>query len=113
MKISFATAKLQKLCNSDKKLRGEFGPACAKKIRHRLSELEAAVCLEDMRQLPQARCHELKANRKGQLAVDLEHPKRMIFEPDHDPKPELSGGGLDWKKVTHVCIVEIKDYHKG
>lgn len=111
MEISFATARLQKLCNNDKKLRGEFGAVCAKRIRHRLTELGAASCLEDLRHLPQARCHELTGDRKGQLAVDLEHPKRLIFEPDHDPRPQLAAGGLDWKKVTRVYILEIKDYH--
>lgn len=111
MEISFATAKLQKLCNSDSKLRGEFGPVCAKKIQRRLAEMKAANCLEDLRHLPQARCHELSADRNGTLAVDVEHPKRLIFEPDHDPIPELPGGGLDWRQVTSARILDITDYH--
>jgi plasmid maintenance system killer protein len=49
MEISFATQKLQKLCNNDKKLRGEFGPTCAQKVQRRLTELDAAECLEDLR----------------------------------------------------------------
>jgi len=111
MEISFAKSKLQSLCNNDRKLQGEYGPACAKKIKRRLAELEAAECLEDLRQLPRARCHELAADRKGQLAVDVEHPKRLIFEPDHQPVPAKPDGGLDWSKVTRIRVLEIVDYH--
>ena len=111
MEISFATPKLQKLCNNANKLRGEFGPKCAVKIQCRLAELGAAECLEDLRNLPGPRCHELKADRDGQLAVDLEHPKRLIFVPNHDPVPVGVNGGLDWQNVTQVQIIEICDYH--
>ena len=76
-----------------------------------MAELGAATTLEDMRLLPGARCHELTGDRKGQLAVDLVHPLRLVFEPDHDPQPEKADGGLDWIAVTKVVIVEIVDYH--
>lgn len=111
MEIRFATRKLRKLCNSGKKMRGDLGSTCAAKLERRLAELSAAECLEDLRNLPQARCHELTGDRKCQLAVDLEHPKRLIFEPDHEPRPENSGGGLDWSQVMQVRIIEIEDYH--
>ena len=111
MEISFAIAKFQKLCNSNTKLRGELGPTCAERLMRRLAELSAAECLEDLRYLPQARCHELKGDRRGQLAVDLEHPKRLIFEPDHNPRPQTPQGGLEWRLVTKVRIMEIADYH--
>ena len=59
MQISFATQKLQKICNNDKKMRGEFGVIGSERLRRRLDELLAAECLEDLRNLPQTRCHEL------------------------------------------------------
>lgn len=111
MEISFAKSKLQKLCNNSKKLRGEFGPKCADKISRRLAEMEAADCLEDMRFLPQCRCHELTGKYAGCLAVDLEHPYRLVFQPNHDPVPVEKGGGLCWVEVTHVLILEVTDYH--
>lgn len=110
MEVSFGTQKLQKLCNNDKKLKGEYGAVCAKKIQRRLAELSAAVCLEDLRYLP-GRYHELIADRKGQLAVDLKQPLRLVFEPDHQPFPTNSVGQLNWKQVTKVRILEIVDYH--
>jgi proteic killer suppression protein len=39
------------------------------------------------------------------------HPKRLIFEPDHETKPTKPDGGLDWQKVTRVLVLEIVDYH--
>lgn len=111
MEIRFAKSKLQKLCNNFKKLRGEFGPKCAKKIARRLAELEAAESLEDLRSLPQCRCHELTGDFDGCLAVDLEHPFRLIFQPDHNPPPRDRNDGLVWAEVTHVLILEVTDYH--
>ena len=64
-----------------------------------------------MRRLPQVRCHELKANRAGQLAVNLDQPYRLIFEPADDPLRRKGDGGLDWAKVTAVTILGVEDYH--
>jgi len=111
MEIRFATQRLQKLCNNSGKLRGVYGPECALKIQRRLDELKAADCLEDLRNLPGAKCHELKADREGQFSVYLEHPKRLIFVPDHEPVPVGTNGGIDWQQVTRVLVLEIVDYH--
>ena len=111
MDISFGSSKLQKTCNDSKKARREWGERRAKLVRVRLDDLQAADNLGVMRSIPQARCHELGANRAGQLAVDLDHPYRLIFEPAHDPLPEEEDGGLDWHRVTAITILEITDYH--
>jgi proteic killer suppression protein len=55
--------------------------------------------------------HELKGNRKGQLSLDLDHPYRLIFIPDHDPVPSTEDGGMDWGRVTAVKILGIEDTH--
>ena len=52
MDVSFSTAKLAKICSSEKKVRGEYGPRMAALIQQRLTELRAADTLEDMRHLP-------------------------------------------------------------
>lgn len=111
MEIGFANARLQKLCNSDKKLRSKYGPRMADLIQQRLLELRDACKLAIMRTLPGARCHELKQSLKGHLAVDLVHPDRLVFKPDHDLIPRKDDGGLDWEKVTKIEIVGIGDYH--
>jgi plasmid maintenance system killer protein len=111
MDILFKTKKFMKQCNTDALLVRAYGPRSAKLIRRRLDELRAVNCFEDMRSLPQARCHELKGNRAGQLSVDLEHPYRLLFRPAHDPAPQKAGGGLDWSKVTAIEIIGVEDTH--
>ena len=111
MEIHFAKPKLAKLCNSDKKLRGKYGPRMSSLIQQRLVELNDAESLEMLRYLPALRCHELKGDLKGLLAVDLVHPDRLLFRPDHDPAATTDDGGLDWARVTKIEIVGIGDYH--
>ncbi len=80
-------------------------------IQRRLMDLDAAETLESMRSIP-GRCHPLGENLSGLFAVDLVHPDRLVFQPDHDPVPQLSGGGMDWSKVTKIEVVGIGDYHR-
>jgi proteic killer suppression protein len=109
--VSFQSHKLEKVCVDQILLAKKYGLFRAKLITRRLNELEAAACLEDMRHLPNARSHELVGDRKGTLAVDLGHPYRLIFEPDHVPIPRKVEGGLDWTIVTAIRILAVEDYH--
>ena len=111
MEVLFQDRKLEKVCSDDARLRRKYGVKRAKLLGHRLDELRRAKNLEAMRGAPQARCHELKGNRTGTLAVDLEHPYRLIFEPVGDPVPRKADGGLDWTEVTIVRILAVEDYH--
>jgi len=111
MEVSFATKKLAKILNSEKETVREFGAKLGKSIMRRLAVLEAANCLEDVPIKPPFRRHELKQNRKGRFAVDLEHPYRLIFKPNHNPIPVKADGGLDLKKITAIIILEMEDYH--
>lgn len=111
MDIEFSNAKLRKLCNSDKEMRKSFGSQIVDVLKARLDDLRAAATLEDMRHSP-GRCHELSGDRRGQLALDLRGQNRLLFVPSHTPLPKNTGGGLDWKKVTVVKIIEVNiDYH--
>ena len=103
--------KMEKLCNSTKEMRGKLGDRNAKILQLRLVQMRAADTLDDLGKVPGARCHELTADRNGQLAVDLLHPRRLIFQPFHNPLPEKPDGGLDWYRVRRVLVVEIVDYH--
>ena len=110
MEISFATSKLAKLCNSETKLRGACGPRMAVLIQQRLMDLAAAETLEAMRRVP-GRCHQLTGNLDGLFAINLVHPDRLVFAPDHNPVPKSSGGQMDWSKITKIEITGIGDYH--
>jgi len=111
VEVSFASRKMQKTCSSKKEMRRVWGAVLTKKLQQRLMELKAAGTLEDISRLPPARCHELVGDRKGQLSVDVTHPHRLIFAPDHDPVPRKPDGGLDWTRVTKVVVLEVVDTH--
>ena len=109
--ISFKNTKLEKEFNEGKQLKKIHGDLRAKKIGLRLAEFRAAITLNDLTTGP-SRCHELTGDRKGQLSVDLDHPYRLIFVPNHDPVPRKPDEGLDWKQVTAIMIIGIEDTHE-
>jgi toxin HigB-1 len=110
MEIYFADSKFQKLCQSERTLQKEHGPTRTRKILRHLERLRFAHNLADMR-LVSGRCHELHGDRAGQLALDLDHPYRLIFRPYHEPIPTKVDGGLDWQQVTAILIIAVEDYH--
>ena len=75
-----------------------YGIEMSEKIQQRITEIKAMDAIEDMIEYHIGRCHRLKNNRKGQYAVDLVHPNRLVFEKHGD---EI--------QVAH--ILEIVDYH--
>lgn len=111
MNITFTSAKLAKVFNSEKSLIREFGVEDAKRIKLRMAVLLAANCLADVPITPPTRRHELIGDRKEQFAVDLKHPRRLIFEPNHNPRPLKEDKGLDLGKITAITILGVEDYH--
>lgn len=110
MEVLFVSEKARRSFSSHRDLEKDWGNGGAKKIALRLQQLAAAPTLSDIRQMP-GRCHELTGDRRGHLAVDVEHPYRLVFRPTADPSPKKPDGGLDWTKVESITIIEIVDYH--
>jgi len=110
MEISFSSRRLRKECNEHGVAIKKYGPVCARKLRARLSDLEAASSLAEMRTLP-GRLHQLTGNLKGVYSLDLEHPLRLLLEPDHDPPKLLPDGGIEEQAVTAIKIIAIEDTH--
>lgn len=88
----------------------KLGTIRAALFKDRLDDLAAALTLEDVRFLP-GHYHELKEDRKGQWACDLDQPYRLIFRPHEDPIPEDADGKYIWIEITGVEILEIANYH--
>lgn len=111
MDILFQDQKLAKACSSESLLTRKYGPVRTRLIKRRLNQFLIAKNLAELRSLPQTRCHELKGDREGTLAVDLDHPYRLIFEPADNPIPRKPDGGLDWAGVTVIRVLSLEDYH--
>ena len=105
MEICFKDKKLQKICEQHTKLQVKYGELKATRILLRIGDLQDALHLMDVKQLPQARLHPLQGNRHGQFALDTLHPYRLIIIP-------MNGNIDDLNTITKVEIISInEDYH--
>lgn len=111
MKIYFKTKKLAKICSIEKESEKAVGDKNSRRLLQRMMELKAADTLDDISNLPPARCHELSGNRKRQFSVDINRNYRLLFIAANDPVPEKDDGGLDKNQITEVEIIEIEDTH--
>jgi proteic killer suppression protein len=109
--IAFRTRKLEKTFNSAGELQKAYGARMAKAIMIRLAVLKAARTLALVPTTPPDRRHQLRGDRDEQFAVDLVHPYRLVFEPNHDPLPRKDDGGIDVEQVTAITIMDVIDYH--
>lgn len=98
MDITYKNNKIKMVCTDAKIAERTYGREMAEKISQRIDEITAADTVEMMIQSHIGRCHPLTQNRKGQYAVDLVHPYRLIFEKNGD-------------EIQIANILEIVDYH--
>lgn len=110
MDILFGNNKLAQYANSDSAGNKKLGAIRFKIYKKRLDQIRAARNLEDLRNVP-GKFHELKENRKGEWACDLDQPYRLIFTPQENPIPTDQDGKFIWVEITGVEIIEIEDYH--
>jgi proteic killer suppression protein len=110
LNITFSNKKLLKMANDRNHAIRKLGSQRAKLLGDRLDDISAATSLEDVRYLP-GNYHELKGDRKGQWACDLDQPYRLIFEPHEDPIPLDENGKYIWIEIKGVEILEITNYH--
>ena len=110
MDISFATKELKKCGNSVQYAHKKLGAPRAEIFFKRIQTLYAATCFEDLRHAP-GKFHELRENRKGQWACDLDQPYRLIISPAVLPDVDKNGR-YRWESATDSIVVEIVNYHK-
>lgn len=109
MQIAFNNKKLRELCENRKKAEAELGSDCSRKLRTRLSDLEA---VDNVYELTAGHPHPLEPDSSREFSLDLSDGKRLVFKPDHEPAPLNKNNTTDWAKVTAIIIVYIGDYHK-
>lgn len=111
MEVGFDSRRQQALFGDPQKLRRRYGIERAKKIELRLSQMLAAANLAELCRLPQARCHQLTADRSEQFSLDLDGPYRLLVEAGDDPVPRLPDGGIDRSQVRRLYVVDVTDTH--
>ena len=98
MEITYRHRKIERICTDARTAEREYGKDMAVKIHQRIGEIHSADTVEMLVQFRIGRCHALSQNRKGQFAVDLVHPYRLVFEKR----------GVE---IQIVNILGIVDYH--
>jgi len=96
--ITYKNNKLRKICTNATYAERLYGRNMAEKIDMRIGEISAADTVEMLIKFHIGRCHALTNNRKGQYAVDLVHPYRLVFEKNGN-------------EIQIAHILEIVDYH--
>jgi proteic killer suppression protein len=112
MKVSYRTTKLRKQCANAKSRQKAFGTERARRLARRLTALEAADNLGDLKNTP-GRLHALTGDRAGQLSLDLDGPFRLILEPVTDQDEAFNcADTATWHRINHVRVVGIEDTHE-
>jgi proteic killer suppression protein len=111
MRVEYRTRKLERHCTSLTAAMREWGAQMGRLVMVRPDDIRAAHDLAELQKLPQADCHPLKEDRRGQFAVSIKQPYRLIFEPADSPPPLRPDGSVDCAGVTAVRIIEVVDYH--
>lgn len=87
MDVKFRNSKLQKRFESEAQLKRSYGSRMARKISGHIAFLRSSPCLAKTPAERPYRCHQLKADRDEQFAIDPVHPFLLAFEAGHDPIP--------------------------
>lgn len=98
MTIAYKNSGIEMVCTVASRAEKKYGFTMAQKIQQRLDQISAAASVEELVQYRVGRCHALTGNRKGQYAMDLVHPMRLVFKKEGDT-------------VQIAVIQEIVDYH--
>ena len=99
MVVTYKNKKLERVCTDAYYATRQYGKKMAEKIQTRIDQISAFPNVEQMLQFQIGRCHALANNRKGQYAVDLIHPYRLVFTIDKFGNLQVAN------------IQEIVDYH--
>ncbi len=98
MELTYKNRKIERICSSVEVSDKIYGVEMSYKIHLRLDQIRASETVENLVEFRIGRCHPLSMNRKGQYAMDLVHPYRLIFEKVGD-------------SIQIAKIIEIVDYH--
>lgn len=98
IEISYKTSQIRKVCENAEVATKRYGSEMAMKIQMRIMQIRAATSVEMLVRGCVGRCHLLQGDRKGQYAMDLIHPYRLVFEKRNE-------------KIVTVEMLEIVNYH--
>lgn len=109
MLISYLDRQAEKICNNHVFAIRKIGPRDADKLTLRLQEIKASQHFGILKSLRHTGCHPLTGDRKGQYAVYLIQPRRLVFLPKY--VFDDIGQVVDTLTVEITVITVAENYH--
>lgn len=112
MKISYANKKVKKQCKELKQAKKDFPMKIAKKIFKLVDFIEAAENLESLINMPTYRFHDLKGNKKGLYALDIDGPRspyRLIVSFDNTNIDKVFTDSIS---IEVIIIKEVSKHYE-
>jgi len=105
LELAFETKALRTVCENEADADQEFGSEVAKRLRHRLADLHAAMSPED---LVAGTPHKVMEAGRPCIAINLDETHHLVLTANHPNNPKTASGSLDWSRVSRVRILRIE-----
>lgn len=96
--VEYKSKSLEKTCTNYTEAQKKYGKEMAELIHLRVDQIKSTPSVDMLVRYSVGRCHPLQGNRKGEYAMDLVHPFRLVFQHKD-------------KNIQLVKIINIEDYH--
>ena len=112
MEIRYKNKRIRDICENEKKAIKKYNKIIAEKLIFSIEFLKNSNSLKDVADYQNFRLHELKYERKGQLAIDLGKTTgyRLIIEPITVVNKEK--GIISYESINVVEIMEVSNHYE-
>ena len=115
MYVVYKNKKLENLLNDEKQINKTL-EADAKRCMMVLRAIDAAITLSDINSVPKFRLHDLKGNRYGEYAIDINKTsgKRLIIKPLENDNNIMESNDYNYimKNCRRIIIMEVSSHYE-
>jgi hypothetical protein len=104
MEIAFRSQTLRSLCESATLIKKKFGPEAGDVLMTLLSEIRAAECVNDLKDIVK-----IIDDENYSIRISVTEEMAVLAECNHNTPPLNNAGNMDWNKVYRLKIMEIEN----
>ncbi|NLX75723.1 MAG: hypothetical protein GXZ13_07885 [Synergistaceae bacterium] len=112
MQIEYKNKKLKNLCTNIKVAKKELPNVEAEKLLKAIGLIEAAYSLHDVISYSPFHFHNLKGDRKGEYAIDINGRRssyRLIIKPIDEDVPDIFASA---KSIEIIMVWEVSKHYE-
>jgi hypothetical protein len=109
LELAFESKSLRTICESEFQARLELDATVAEMLKHRLADLRAATCAND---IVAGRPRAIDGPDGECMVVDLAKGNRLVFTANHVNNPVTEDSGFDWARVSRIKVLRIESDHR-